>query len=614
MESLKILDLNPEEIIKYLKEIFLYYACTGLSAEQEHITTKNLLKFFNECNLSDQLLSKNRLECIFISEKRKTKSLNFEVFLEVISKVSKAAYPDLLEVSDSIYYFLDKHVVPLYQEKLKKTANLRELDSNTLEILDGVTPMLQSLYKEEFPWEIYNAEVMEEIKTESKNKVMRIFYALGIVPDLLGPAKAIKICSLLLGNSCFLGIQNLECDNIGTIFTFQHFLESLLYACNDSKIDKSLFFHERFTKFLEQIEASKPSVKFSLFKVPQMVTILKNSSKADQEINETLTQTISFEQVRVSNLLEDLEDIFRVYSHWCKKSQKHYLNLTKFLSVLSDSQLIQTGKSKGPGLPKHEAELVFYSICFGKTKQSKKSHDSGKMNFSQFFKALETIALRLYPDLERSDSLKALIQSHLISVKQNTYETEIRALQHMLKDPKLIEVLYNLGQSLLPYIRFYLNENNQMNLESFEKFCKNFSVFPDLIPKVKLVPIFYCLAATNAKNTMMLTGTKSLGKLLRSNEEYLEPQFINFEMFIDAIAICALETVSINRTPEEKIEIAIEKITQSTGAANISLKSGHTRSSCLEKSDFLLFCKKEKAIDSSDLNFVQHLFKKQNFN
>ena len=151
MEKMKVFELKPEKIIQYLNEIYLYYSCTGLSSEQENITTKNLFKFFKDCKLSEQLVPTNSLEMIFISKKQKKKIINFEVFLEIIGKVSKIAYPDLIEISDSIYYFLDKHVMPLYNQIFSKNSGINELDKNTLDILIGIAPMLKELYRQEFP-------------------------------------------------------------------------------------------------------------------------------------------------------------------------------------------------------------------------------------------------------------------------------------------------------------------------------------------------------------------------------------------------------------------------------------------------------------------------------
>jgi hypothetical protein len=47
---------------------------------------------------------------------------------------------------------------------------------------------------------------------------------------------------------------------------------------------------------------------------------------------------------------------------------------------------------------------------------------------------------------------------------------------------------------MMVYYPFYSDTKGLMNLETFIKFCKEFSLFPDLISKPRLTTIFYTLA------------------------------------------------------------------------------------------------------------------------
>ena len=274
--------------------------------------------------------------------------------------------------------------------------------------------------------------------------------------------------------------------------------------------------------------------------------------------------------------------------------------MNKFINLLTEAGIIN---NKTQEIQKHEVELIFIQNSFNKGK-----NDQGKLNFSQFFKSIENIAKKFFPELEGPNAVKSLLKQNLMKLKKNTYENDIRAVHLMLQEPNMFEVLNFLKETLIPYSKFYLNKQGLMAFDGFMKFCKDFSIFPDFLPKIKLKSIFYCLAATYAKNAMMLTGTRSLAKLLNSNEEYVESEFINFDLFVDCIAISALETVSINRSPEEKIVAGIEKITQSNGSANISLKSGYTRSGRLKKTDFFVYSK--PATEEPKPTFLQNLYNK----
>ena len=603
--------MPPEEILQILKDLYLLYSCTGLSVEQQHTSVTSLLQFFTDCTLPDADLPTNYLHLILASEKTKPKLFTFEAFLEIVGKVSSAVYPDLPDTSHSIYRFLDNHVLPLYDKKCSEECVSLEIDTHTLDMINAILPMLKELYIKEFPWELSSVTTPAFIKTNSKKKIHTILSTLKIVPHLLGPSKSLRICKLLMGNSVFFSELNFQCELLGKFFTLRHFVECLIHCCENSNISKSVPPSARFSIFLQHLEASKTfnnaSVSFALLKVPNVLGLLKDRSQSELTSNGASTETLNQGEMRASSMLEDLEGVFRIYSTWSNKTSKHSVTLHRFIAMLGDAQLLEK-KDQAPAVKKHEAELVFCAISSTKRGTSH-TMEHGKINFAQFFKAVEILAKKIYPG-EGSEALKVLISRNLVKLTENSYEKEVQAVQHMLKDSSLAEVLYMLGQCLIPYVRYYFTEKEQMTFEQFIRFCTDFSVFPDLVPRMKLYPIFYCLAGSYARNTMALTGTRSLEKLLDSDDEYLEAQFINFELFIECIAICALEAASINRSPEEKIAFAIEKITQSKGAADISLKSGFTRSSNVDRTDLFNYLKDDGTKSMKKLNFMQQLFNK----
>lgn len=603
---MKSAEMQPGEIVQILKELYLLYSCSGLSVEQDYITTTELLKFFKDCTLPEAVFSNQSLELIFTSKKTKAKVLTFEVFLEILGAVSKSTYSALAE-SDSLYYFLDFHVFPLYSYKASNEVKKLEINHLTSELLNEVLPMLREIYIQEFPWELPSTEPKKFVKAKSKQKILKFLNTFKITPSLVGPAKALKICKLLIGNSVFLANVEYNIETLGHVFTFTHFVECLLYCCEVSSIECEDF-TQKFFLFLQNIETAKNfssiSINFSLLKARNLVNLMK-SKDSDDESHASSTQTLNLSEIRIANLLENLEDLFRIYSTWSKKTQKHLVTLHKLVTMLTDANLIYDKVMKF-GVKRYEIELIFSSVSTKKANSDCSEH--GKINFNQFFNLLENISKKIYPELEGTNPLKLLISKHLLKLTENTYENEVRALHHMLKDSNLLEALYGLSHILSPFAKFYMSENGQMSIDQFLKFCTEFCIFPDLIPKIKLSPIFYCLARDFAKNTMALTGTRSLGKLLSCMDEYVEAQFIDFDFFCDCIAICALESVSVNRSPDEKIRAAIEKIAQSPGAANISLKSGHTRCSNLDRNDFLKCFISEKAPEK--LTFLQQLYNK----
>lgn len=576
---------EPRQILSILNEIFQDYSTSGPNLDK--MSSKNFQTFLNDCNIHEAIISKQSISLILASEQHKQQFIDFKCFLQCLIKVSKAIYPNLLETSDCIYHFLDRHITDLYIHLSSEIKLLEILSIQTYDVLNQVTPMITELYKSEFAWELFNDFDLPLVKKKSQEKLRSLSKTLRITPDLISHQKSLKIIKAVISNASYVNSVSLICEYIGSVFTLKHFLVYLMYCCSESGIQEEEFY-EKLISFFQHIEAWLPTcatVKFSLLKAPKILNALAEAP------------TMEISTFKSSQVLETLETVFRIYSTWQEKTKKHTLNLNRFLKILNDANVWD--KSSPKSLQKNETELVFIKITSSRPKSSK---DFGKMDFAMFTQAINTISQKLFPG---SSHLKQFCRQYFPALIEKSYENEVKAVILMLKDQSLVEIVMLLSEALQPYSKYYMNENSLVNFENFLRFCRDFSVFPDLIQIKKLVPIFYTQASAFAKNTMMLTGTKSLEKLLKTEDEYVEPEFLNFELFVDCIAVCALEAHTVNKTSEEKLLFAISKITQSQGANDISRKSGNTRSSVLDKQDFLM-CS-DTGQNKKNLTFIDHL-------
>jgi hypothetical protein len=92
----------------------------------------------------------------------------------------------------------------------------------------------------------------------------------------------------------------------------------------------------------------------------------------------------------------------------------------------------------------------------------------------------------------------------------------------LLKDPQIVEMLGLLHKSILVYYRFYSGPKGLISFEKFQRFYKDFEIFPDLLPKSKVVSIF-----------------QTLSKLYQQNHaNCLE---IDQHMFVESLALSAME-------------------------------------------------------------------------
>ena len=69
----------------------------------------------------------------------------------------------------------------------------------------------------------------------------------------------------------------------------------------------------------------------------------------------------------------------------------------------------------------------------------------------------------------------------------------------VLKDPEVIDVLNHVHKSIIYYYNFYSDTYGFLNFDNFIRFCRDFSIFPDIVSKPKLLRFFQALAAIHAQ-------------------------------------------------------------------------------------------------------------------
>ena len=60
----------------------------------------------------------------------------------------------------------------------------------------------------------------------------------------------------------------------------------------------------------------------------------------------------------------------------------------------------------------------------------------------------------------------------------------------MLKDPEVVDVLNHVHKSIIYYYNFYADTYGFLNFDNFIRFCRDFSIFPDIVSKPKLLRFF----------------------------------------------------------------------------------------------------------------------------
>lgn len=100
-------------------------------------------------------------------------------------------------------------------------------------------------------------------------------------------------------------------------------------------------------------------------------------------------------------------------------------------------------------------------------------------------------------------------------------------------------MLGKLKKSLHPYFIYYCKDGDMMNFEQFLKFCREFEIFPQILPRTKLMELFYNLASLYP--LLLKERNPSLSVIQNTNFEEMENPLIDENLFVEAIALCASE-------------------------------------------------------------------------
>jgi hypothetical protein len=68
----------------------------------------------------------------------------------------------------------------------------------------------------------------------------------------------------------------------------------------------------------------------------------------------------------------------------------------------------------------------------------------------------------------------------------------------ILKDKEMVELLGLVHKAIMVFYRYYANSQGFLSFEKLVKFAKDFGLFPDIVPKTKLMKIFNTLSAIHS--------------------------------------------------------------------------------------------------------------------
>lgn len=543
-------------------------------------------------------------------------------------------YPSIFQNSpgEAFARLLQHHLNPLHL-RLDETSKsdrklIEEVDMDCEIIFTEVYPSFRELYVLLFPWELRRDVNTDFILNRSQRAFQLFVKDFDISPGLLNKPQVGKIWNDLIiaqegpidGALDMLPEPSAE---IGQVFTLSKFMLTLyIVAVKGYEEDTNLGSTppaEKVLVLLERLELSKGFQEFSpklkktsLLPSPDVIhqVLYPESDNIDEfsHISEEKQEDSGGESeigiavsantaARLEEHIEKLQHIFQAYCSYGEPMNTTKMTGSKLVKMMRDCGIIKILKAESIAslktytdgmLTKENVDIIFSIVSDKKT-------NNGRLDFKQFLQALEHISQRVFPEQPLDDSIIQIVTEYILKL-ENTWNDErgvsssnIKNQMEALRNPEVIEILSVVHRSIIFYYRAYSNPAGLLSFEGFLRFCKDFSIFPDLIAKSKLLRFFCTLANIHAQTEqpeISLSQSTIFEKKVNTNVV----DFIDEHLFVEGLALIAEEVLYKEPEPNtvERICFLMERMSQSEGPTIVLRKVGHNRNSCAECQDMLV--------------------------
>lgn len=222
-----------------LKKIFHFYASFGNRCNTKFLKPSQFIKMMVDSDISDGALTQTKLDILFLQACKKSKTLEFEDFLELLllvagKKVKREPNPD-----KAFRQLLVQFLQPLHDRILAETDVGVEdkilhspLNVSTLLVLKMITKPLQALYKHYFEWEINRPLQEKPSLAKVETELFAFLKDFEVCPQLIPKSAAYSLFNQILAtksedlcrNHQYQDLEKILGKDLGENFTFFRFV------------------------------------------------------------------------------------------------------------------------------------------------------------------------------------------------------------------------------------------------------------------------------------------------------------------------------------------------------------------------------------------------------
>ena len=522
-------ELAAHDIEPLLTNLFEVYAVEGC------LSLGKLRQLAKDSGLELQVQA---VDLAFCSATHHRKRMLLAEFMEAVPRLATAKWPHLRR-KEAVMKVLNDYFLPMYvQAACQQTSEIKEPD--VLPVLQQAFEMLRSIYRAFFTWESSDAPE-PDIAEQSESSFFTVLSDFALSPQLLSRVEAASLwrdllqCKDRLADFSHQVLPSESADE-GKVFTLGLFVTSL-YLISESVTGAA----SRQQKVIEVVHRMERSSGFA--------GLHKSELQDASEL--TSSEVLSLR----------LLPVFQRYCFFGSPMNANQLGSSQFVKLFRDAQVV---------LSPSDLDLIYSKLA-----------GSRKMDFPAFLKAIRLVARKAFPHQSLDSAVTQLADGYLLRLDTPLAEAgHVTKLGILLQDPDVVEILGLVHGSMLYYYHYYADPRGLLSYTGFIHFCKDFSLFPGLCPKPKLLSIFSALASIFSSTGQPEASLSKTRSMYVSAPLQSDCEVIDEHLFLEAIALISQEiALTDDPLPPHRLCFLFEKLSHSGGPEKVMQSLGHNRSS-----------------------------------
>lgn len=509
----------------YMKSImmrlFLHYSNSLDRAKMGVLSHSNFLQLLKEAKIISGNFTIESADLFVRSLLKQQKAFRFNDFCDGLCYLSEIIFAQeaLINRTEAILQLLSSHIMPLYSSLLSRGSLLNfeiPLTEGLLQLLTTVNHYLLGLYKLYFSWETFSAESTSHIKKLSEKALFSLLHKYQIYPEIITRNLFKTVWENLL--ECPPNfISTLPVQNKGKVFTYKNFCSFLIISAEFGSFKSKInTIEDKFLSLLESMEICSGRDEIS------GGFVIVNKTPSNQA------------SPKHKNIIR--KEIIIVYNYLKYLGNPKELNFKKLKDLLLNIGIVVDNL--------YEVELVFKNV-----------QQKGEIDLVKFVEIFEKISEKL---CQREDCFNVLLDCVLESPWFVNNKNKLGGYIERISQDDLVQACRMFKKSIKPFLKFY-EKNDSFGFQHVIQFCKDFELYPDLIPKTRLDDIFFNFC-------------------IGENSEVLSTDSV-----ILVLETCALLAFIPNLSNSNKILSVLQRALHSKGPSKISSSKGSNRTSLLTK-------------------------------